>query len=129
VIRLDRDKEETAMENSQPVTVIIAFRLEPGAEERWLETLKGLRDQVLRLPTCRHFHLLRNRHDPAHRVVLTEWNIASDFDSFARETGLVWVSRGLECVSQPEYSIFETIPVETDEAIRSAVCEPVTARH
>jgi quinol monooxygenase YgiN len=103
-----------AMESSRPVTVIMSFRLLPSCLETWLEAWKGLRGVALSQSACRQCHLLRNRHDPNHRVVLSEWDSASDFDAFVRKTGLTWLNRCLRGTSDPpEYSILEPIPLKT----------------
>jgi quinol monooxygenase YgiN len=105
------------MEDSKPVTAIISFRLLPGFRETWSQAWQQLRGAALTAPTCRQFCLLRDRHDESHRVVLTEWDRASDFDAFIREAGVIWLDRCIDGTSEPTaYSILEAVPLATDPA-------------
>lgn len=115
------------MDDSNPVTMMITFRLRPGLRQRWLEWGQELQKSAKTAPGCRRFRLVCNQDDEAECVALSEWDEASDLDTFAREVELVWSERCLDQVcDRPRYTFLVAVPDEISRVVEQRIPELAT---
>jgi quinol monooxygenase YgiN len=83
------------MSTARPVVVAETFILHPAQRQSWSEFVEAVRRGALSNAACLSFRLMRDRNNDSLAVLLSEWTNIHEFNRFVRESGLLWLERGI----------------------------------
>jgi quinol monooxygenase YgiN len=83
------------MSTAMPVVVAETFTLHPIQQQSWSDVVRAIRRAALSNAACLSFRLMRDRHNDSLAVLLSEWTNVHEFNRFVRESGQLWLERGI----------------------------------
>ena len=79
-----------------PVVVTESFEIRPGSESSVDDICTAIRLSALRNPACLSLRVLHDRRDAGRVTILSEWQSAESFNTFIRNSGVLWLERGAQ---------------------------------
>lgn len=95
------------MSAAMPVIVTETFKLRPGEGQSWADVGRAIRRAALGNAACVSFRLMRDRRNQSLAVLLSEWTSIQEFNRFVRESGVLWLERGVHPSLAGTWSILE----------------------
>jgi heme-degrading monooxygenase HmoA len=90
------------------ITVVVTFVMAPEAEVIWEEVWPQTYAAWSQHPGLRAAHLLRDVAQPERYVLHSEWEGREHVNAFVRNSGLLWLIRGLDLFTEhPSFRYFE----------------------
>jgi quinol monooxygenase YgiN len=97
------------MSTAMPVVVAESFILHPAQQQSWSDVVRTIRRAALSNAACVSFRLMRDRHNDSLVVLLSEWTNIHEFNRFVRESGLLWMERGIHPSLAGTWSLLEPV--------------------
>jgi quinol monooxygenase YgiN len=84
-----------------PVTVVMSLEAPPVR----IDAFRAVWQEMARLartrPACRYFTILLEPQHPSRCTLRSEWDDASSFHKFIRESGILWMERAIPYSPMP----------------------------
>ena len=98
------------MASAMPVVIVETFTLHRAQGQSWTEVGSAIRKAALQDPACLSFQLMRDRKNESIAVLLSEWTSMQEFNRFVRESGLLWLERGVHPSLTSRWTLLEAEP-------------------
>ena len=90
------------------ITVMMTFVMDPEADDFWVQVWPRSHASWPHHPGLRRAHLLRDVARPERYVLHSEWEGREHFNAYVRNSGLLWLIRGLDhFAEQPTFRYLE----------------------
>ena len=95
------------MSTAMPVIVAETFTLHPSQGKTWSDVGRAIRRAALGNRACLSFRLMRDHRNDSRAVLLSEWTSLNEFNRFVRESGVLWLERGVHPSLAGKWSLLE----------------------
>lgn len=92
---------------TQPLSLLVRFAVEGGAEEAVEAAFARARTQTLKEPGCRAYELHRDPRRPGAFVVYEQWRSLADLETHFQTDGFTTVRDqiGARLIAEPEFQV------------------------